>query len=232
MFLLPAIRALGQLDDRTFLAVVVRSVLCSLAAFLALAVLLSWAGHRAAESLGQTGAVGWLGWLGYAAGPIGAAVLAVVLFLPLASVIATLYVDRVARAVEERWYPWVPPAAPAPLHHQLWDGLALGLKVLALQVLALLLALFVPGAGLLLGWLITAWAIGRGLFVALAMRRMGRLEARLLCRRRLPAVLAQGGWIALLAMVPVLNLLAPVLGTAALVHVFHAGNRNDLVPAR
>ena len=34
--------------------------------------------------------------------------------------------------------------------------------------------------------------------------------------------MVQGGWMAALAVVPVLNLLAPVLGTAAMVHVLHA----------
>lgn len=224
----PLTRALSQLDDPVFLGVVLRSVGWTVLVFLILAEALSGGAHEAAVSWGPDPAAPhwidatWLGWLGYAAGPVGAGLLALVLFLPVACVIATMYIDRIAEAVERRWYPTVPPAAPAPLGQQLWDGLALGLKVLFLQLLTLMLSLLLPGVGLLLGWLIAAWAVGRGLFVSVAMRRMGRREARLLCRDRLGAVVVQGGWMAALAVVPFLNLLAPVLGTAALVHVLHA----------
>ncbi len=228
MLLTPLTRALSQLDDPVFLGVVLRSVGWTVLVFILLAELLSGGAHEAVLDFGPDPAAPhwidatWLGWFGYAAGPVGAALLALVLFLPLACVIATLYIDRVADVVERRWYPAVPPAAPAPLSQQLWDGLALGLKVLGLQLLALLLSLLLPGIGLLLGWLVAAWAVGRGLFVAVAMRRMGRREARLLCRHRMDSVLVQGGWMAALSVVPVLNLLAPVLGAAAMVHVLHA----------
>ena len=235
----PLIRALSQLDEPVFLGVVARSVGWTLLAFAGLAWALSLGAHEAVlEAVLTWGSApatppesdsGWLDWLGYAAGPVGAVLLAVLLFMPVACGIATLFVDRVADAVEQRWYPWMPPVAPAPLAHQVWDGLALGVKVLGLQVLALLLSLLLPGIGLLLGWVIAAWAVGRGLFVAVAMRRMGRQEARILCRQRLGSVLAQGGWMAALGVVPVLNLLAPVLGTAALVHVLHA---SGVAPAR
>ena len=219
----PLIRALAQLDDPLFVGVVLRSVAWSLGGFLSLAALLSWGLHAAAQTwVHNQSAAGWLGWLGYVAGPVGAALLALVLFLPVAAVIATLFIDRVADAVERRWYPGTPPVAPAPLLDQLWDGLDLGVKVLAMQLLALLLSLLMPGVVVALGWLVAAWAIGRGLFVAVAMRRMGRRDALLLCRHRLPSVLAQGGWMAALGLMPLLNLLAPVLGTAALVHVLHA----------
>lgn len=224
----PLIRALSQLEDPVFLGVLLRSVAWAVLAFLVLAEVLSWGAHEAVLDAVQAwgpadpSGAGWMGWLGYAAGPVGAALLAFLLFLPVACGIATLFVDRVADAVERSWYPAVPPVAPAPLAHQIWDGLELGLKVLGLQLLALLLSVLLPGIGLLLGWLVAAWAVGRGVFVSVAMRRMGRREALLLCRHRLPEVLAQGGWMVALGVVPVLNLLAPVLGTAALVHVLHA----------
>jgi hypothetical protein len=45
---------------------------------------------------------GWLDWVAGTAGGIGAAVLGLFLFVPLATGIATLFVDRVAEAVERR----------------------------------------------------------------------------------------------------------------------------------
>ncbi|CAH2600146.1 membrane protein of unknown function [Rhodovastum atsumiense] len=216
--LLPPIRAVSQLDDPVFLGVVLRSIAWAVLAFAAVAGLLAWAGHEAGQSWGPN----WAGWLGYAAGPVGGGLLALFLFLPVATVIASLFVDRVADAVEHRYYPAIPPARPAALSVQIWDGIALGARVLALQVVALLLSLLLPGIGLVLGWLIAAWAIGRGLFVAVAMRRMDRDTATALYRRQRGAVIVQGGLMAAMGVIPLLNLLAPVLGTAAMVHVLHA----------
>jgi CysZ protein len=118
----------------------------------------------------------------------------------------------------------LPPRHGAPLSVQAWDGVALGAQVLALQIVALLLALALPGIGLVLGWAIAGWAIGRGLFVAVAMRRMSRMEALRLYGRRRGAIFMQGGVLALASIVPLLNLLIPVLGVAALTHVLNQAN--------
>ena len=72
-----------------------------------------------------------------------------------------------------------------------------------------------------IGWAVAAFAVGRGLFVAVAMRRMDRPAALALYASRRPAVLAQGALVVAASLVPLLNLLAPVLGIAAMVHVLH-----------
>ena len=91
--------------------------------------------------------------------------------------------------------------------------------MLALNLIGLILAILLPGVGALLAWAIAAWALGRGLFVAVAMRRLGLAEARAAYRGRRGAVLIQGAALALLAAVPVANLLVPILGAAAMEHV-------------
>jgi CysZ protein len=78
-----------------------------------------------------------------------------------------------------------------------------------------------PGVGLLLGWVVTGWAIGRGLFVGVAMRRMQRPAALDLYARRWLQTLVPGICLALASTLPPLNLLVPVIGIAAMVHVFH-----------
>ncbi len=215
MLLSPISRAVAQLQDPVFLGVVWRSLLLSAAGFLALLAGSVWGiNHVLARP-------GWLGWLASAAGGIGAALLALWLFVPVALLISTLYMDRVAAAVDRRFYPDLPVPLGAPLAVQAWDGLALGAQVLALQVVALLLAVLLPGVGFALGWLVAGWAIGRGLFMGVAMRRMGRAEAlRTYAARRMP-VLAQGIALAVAGSVPGLNLLVPVVGTAAMVHVLN-----------
>ena len=95
----------------------------------------------------------------------------------------------------------------------------LGLQLVPLQLLTLVLTLVLPGVGLVLGLCITGWALGRGLFVAVAMRRMGRQAAVVLFTARRGAVLLPGIALAGLGLVPLANLLVPVLGIAAMVHV-------------
>ncbi|MBV9247774.1 MAG: EI24 domain-containing protein [Acetobacteraceae bacterium] len=209
----PLVRAIGQLDDAVFLGVVARSLAWSVVCFAALYLGALWAVHHWLQLHGT------LGWIADVFTSVGAVLLAFWLFLPVAAVIGTFYLDRIAAAVEMRWYPALPPAQGAPLRAQIWDGLSLGLRILLLNVLALLLAVLIPGLGLVLGWLIAAYAIGRGLFVAVAMRRISRPDAEALYRRARLAVLSQGGFMALAAYLPILNLLIPVLGTAAMVHV-------------
>ena len=225
---LPLVRALRQLDDPVFAGVLLRSVLWSAAGFALLCWGAAWGVHHWLAGHGPGPGGAWHGtwsWLGGVAATLLAAAAAVFLFQPVAVVIATLYLERVARAVDRAWYPALPEPRGAALAAQAWDGLAIGAAVLALNVVALLLALLLPGVGLLLGWAVAAWAIGRGLFVAVAMRRMGRAAAQAAYERRRGAVLLQGAALAAAAAVPGLNLLVPVIGVAAMVHVLEGGRK-------
>lgn len=222
----PLLAAAAQLDDPVFTGVVWRSVLLSAAVFLTLA----WVGVWGVEWL--AGLQGWWGWLASILGGLASAVLALWLFVPAAVVIATFYIERVAAAVDRRYYPWLPEPRGASFAVQTWDGVALGARVLLLQVVALALAVLLPGLGLVLGWLIAGWGIGRGLFVAVAMRRMSRPEAQGLYARRRLGVVGQGVLLALAGTVPFLNLLVPVLGAAAMVHVLNRSLTASLARSR
>ena len=213
----PLARAVAQLDDPVFLGVLWRSVVLSGLAFF----LLGWGSAWGLVHLLPSGyQAGWWGWLAGIAGTLAAGLLAVWLFVPVAILVATLFVERVSAAVERRWYPALPLARGAALDVQLWDGLVLGAQVVVLQLVAFVLTPLL-GAGLVLGLAVAAWAIGRGLFVAVAMRRMGRPAALALYSRRRGPVLGQGLLLALAGTVPFLNLLVPVLGVAMMVHLLH-----------
>ena len=211
----PLLRALGQLDDPAFLAVLGRSLVLAALCFALLLGASAWGVHAALAGHA------WLAWIGSVAGAAIACLLGLWLFLPAAVLIAALLTERVAEAVERRWYPGLPRPRGASLAAQAWDGLSIAAWVLPCSLLALLLALLLPGPGWLLGWAITAWSVGRGLFVAVAMRRMDREAARATYRRHRGAVLLLGLLLAVAGSVPGLNLLVPVVGAAAMVHVLH-----------
>jgi CysZ protein len=225
-FLLPVTRAIGQLDDPAVMGVLLRSVAWSIACFVALHAGSIWIIHRVLELHG------WLAWGADILGSVAASLLALWLFLPVAAAIGTMYIDRIALSVERRFYPWLPLPDGASILEQAWDGVAVALRVLALNIVALLLAFLLPGIGLILGWMIAAYAIGRGLFVAVAMRRMSRMMAEALYRANRGIILTQGAVLALAAYVPVMNLLIPIIGVAAMVHILDMAVAAAEMPSR
>ncbi len=209
----PLLRAIAQLNDSAFLGVVWRSLALSVASF---AGLLAGSVWLLEQWMGQGG---WIGWVAGSLFGLGVLALSIWLFVPVALLIATFYVDRIASAVERRFYPALPPASGAPLAEQGWDGVVLAAQILVWQLVTLVLSVALPGVGLVLGYAVTGWAIGRGLFVAVAMRRMTRPEALAAYRARRLPVVVPGVLLALLSLLPPLNLLVPVVGIATMVHV-------------
>jgi CysZ protein len=212
----PISLAISQLDDPAFRGVVLRSAGWALAAFAALHFIAAWLVANVLQWHGI------LAWAGYLAGGVLVSVLTLWLFLPIATAIGAMYVERIAIAVESRFYPWLQPASGASVLAQSLDGVAVGLRVLVLNIIGLALTILLPGIGFIPGWAIGAYAIGRGLFVAVAMRRVPRPEAERLYRANRGPILLQGAVLALGTYVPVANLLIPVIATAAMVHAFDA----------
>lgn len=218
----PLARSLAQITDPVFIGVLLWSLLWSGLTFAGLHLAVVWMVHHVLALQG------WLAWLGDILGTIGASLLCLWLFLPLAALIATLFIDRVARAVERRHYPVLPPAPGSTLINDIRDGLGLAWRILLLSLVALVLALVVPGLGLILAWAIGAYAIGRGLFMTVALRRFDRRHAEALYAANRGVVLTQGGILALAAYLPGLNLLIPVIGTAVMVHVLDAISQHPI----
>ena len=204
-----------QLGDRAFLWPLLGGLLGALAVFAGLAGLAAW-------GLGAlAGGTGWLAGLVATAGGVLTLGLAIWLFVPVMLAISGLFVDVVAAAVERRFYPGLPPAAGAGLLAQGGFNLWLGLKAGLASLLALPLALLFPPLGAVAFLVIGAVGLGHGLFEGVAPRRMGLAAARAARRQQEGAVLGLGGLLALLSLVPGLNLLVPVLGTAAMTHLLH-----------
>ena len=104
-------------------------------------------------------------------------------------------------------------------------GLRFGLRLLFLQVLLLPL-LFVPVLGFVLALVASAYALGAGLSQQTALLRTDMAGARAAWRARRFSGWALGLVLAAMALVPVLNLLVPVLGTAASVHLLRRSTGN------
>lgn len=145
--------------------------------------------------------------------------LSVALMVPVSSAFTALFLEDVARTVEARHYPRLPPARRiAP-----WDALVKNFNLLALLLGANVGALFVADAlgpfSPLLFLVLNGVLLGREYFVLAAMRRLEVGPARRLHLRHIwPASLAGLAMMALL-LVPVVNLVVPVVAAGAFTHI-------------
>ena len=207
-------RAFGELGNPRVRGVVWISIALTVA-FLALLVFLVTFG------LDQIELQAWP-WLATAidvVGALGAVVLAIFLFPAVIGVVSGMFLERVADAVEKRHYPHLPPAREQGLGEVLSTTLVFLLAIVVLNLVALLLSWILPIA-LPIFLLLNGYLLGREYFELVALRRLSPVEARDMRRRHRGRILVSGVAIAVLLMIPLVNLLAPILATAFMVNEF------------
>ncbi|MCA3427099.1 MAG: EI24 domain-containing protein [Roseomonas sp.] len=209
--------AFRQIGDPAFRLPLILGVLGAALAVAGLIGLAAWLAGWAAA-----GGPEWLSWITQAGGAAAGVFLGWWLFLPVALGIAAQFTDSVAGAVERRHYPGLVAPSGASALAQAGYGVWFGVKLLALQLLLLPL-FFIPFLGALLALLISAHGLGAGLLREVALRRMNLAHSRIAWQR-----LRWQGWmlglaLALMAMVPVLNLFVPIIGIAAAAHLLIRG---------
>jgi CysZ protein len=207
-----------------------RQVVASALGLSLLGLALLWAG--VATVLADTVLFGWplLDWLVDLAGGVAMLALSWVLFAPVATFVMSFFLDRVAATVEARDYPGVVPSRPPPWRRFAGSALRLGLLSLVLNLLALPLYAFVPGINAVLFLALNGYLFGRGYFEAVALRSLDATAVKLLRRRFAGRIFLGGVAITGLFWVPLLNLVAPVVATAFMVHVFQALPRAAPLP--
>ena len=175
--------------------------------------------------------------IGSAAGILSGAALIVglsFLIAPITTMVAGLFLDAAAEAIERERYPADRPGIAMGLGESIVQTLRFTGLVIAVNVLALLL-LLVPGVNLVAFFVGNGYLIGREYFEFAAARYVGQAEARRLRIAYGGRVFATGLIVAGVLAVPVLNLITPLFATAAMVHLAKAalGSRpSGEVPAR
>jgi len=147
--------------------------------------------------------------------------LSVFLMVPVASAFTGLFLEDVAKAVEDRHYPQLPAVPRLPFHEALLDSLNfLGVLVAANLMAAVLYVFFIPAAPFIF-WGLNGYLLGREYFQLVAMRRVGRVAAKAAFQRNLPSIWVAGTLMAIPLTMPLLNLLVPILGAATFTHLYH-----------
>ena len=209
--------AVRQLGDPRLRAVIWQSLALSLVLQIAIGVLAWWClQHFVHYDIGWVnGLIQWLG---------GAAVVVVALLLFPASfgIVVSIFMERIADIVEGEYYPQLGPARGISVWTGIWTGLVFLIAVIALNLVMLpfyILAIFVAGLGAVLFYAINGWLTGRMYYEQVALRRRDPGDVKAWRKANLWPLWMTGVAIVFLGTIPVLNLIVPVLGTAAMVHV-------------
>lgn len=209
--------AVGQLGDPRLRSVIWQSLLLSLVLQIAIGVLAWWALQSFA-----TFQWNWVNetirWLGGGA----VTVLALMLFPASFGIVISIFMERIADIVETEHYPHLGKARGISIWTGIWTGVVFLLAVVALNLVMLplyLVALFVAGLGAVLFYGVNGWLTARLYYEQVALRRLSPAETKAWRRANAGVLWITGITIVFLGTIPILNLIVPVLGTAAMVHV-------------
>jgi uncharacterized protein involved in cysteine biosynthesis len=222
-------KALGQIGDPRFKRVILFGLAGSIAVFFGLGLVI-WFAVAAVPwaSLPIIGdAAQWLGEWFDVLGGIGLAgligLLTYFLFPPVMTAIVGLFLEDICEAVEGKHYPRLGQARGQTVTEAVFSGIRfLGIVVLINLIAfpAYITLLIVLGAGAALYYAVNGYLVGREFYEVVALRRLKPHRAEQLRRRHKGRITLFGILFVFLMTVPILNLIAPVLAAAAMVHFF------------
>jgi uncharacterized protein involved in cysteine biosynthesis len=214
-------KAFEQFPDPPFRSVVWQSLGYSLCVYAALVALASY-------GLGYVNVfdIGWVDTALQVLGGVAAFVLGLILFPGIVSAVVGLFLERIARAVEARYYPDLPPAPGQPVVTEAWASIRLAILSLVLNILVLPLY-FVPVLNVFVFYGLNGYLLGREYFELAALRRLDGARSRAMRRRHRFGVLVAGVVITILLTIPVINCVLPVVAAAFMVHEFERLKRRD-----
>ncbi|MFT4843400.1 MAG: CysZ protein [Planctomycetota bacterium] len=208
--------AVGQMFSGPILGVLGACTMLSIACFVGLWFGIDWAIETWLE-----GSDGFLAGLASGGGGfVAALVLAYFLFPVVATAFISLFLERIAKTVENQHYPHLPPAKGLPLLPSLAVTARFVILMIAANVLLLAL-LFFPPVYAVAWFVVNGWLIGREYLELVAMRRISVRGTDRLRKRHGTESLVTGVVLAVLLPIPIFNMVLPVFATCVMVHRFH-----------
>ncbi|WP_374381046.1 EI24 domain-containing protein [Dongia sp.] len=214
--------AFGQLSDPRIQKLILISILFAVATF---------AGLYFAADYAFSAFFNVDGWLGALLSGAGTFLFAWFTFPIVMATFAALFADQVIDAVMARHYPGRAMPFKVSILEMVLDGLKLAGIAFVANVLTLPL-LFFPPVYACVAYGVNGYLLGREYYEMPAFRRLPRAEAKALFERRRAKFVLAGVGIAFLGTIPFLNLIAPVIGIAFMVHIFESVVNLEPRPAR
>lgn len=217
-----AASALAQMFDRKFQSVLWLGVAGTITLFVILMLALQWAvGYL------PTFGLSWLQDMVRILSGFALTIAFIFMGAPVAQIFASIFIDRVADAVEEKYYPNVKRDEGATFTELLIAGMSFAGVSLILNLLAFPLQVASIGLGTVVVLLINGYLTGRTFFELAALRHMDRPAASALRRRHRVRLFIGGALISFLAMIPILNFFVPLFGAAMMTHEYNKMVRSD-----
>ena len=217
--------AFQQMTAPVFRRVLIRALGLAALSFVGLALAVQWA-------LVQYGLVDtpWIGTAIQFLGGFATLALAWVLFPAVSTMMVELFVEDVTAATEVAHYPDDPPGQSPDFISGLISSVcfvtvAIGVNVLAIPIYLFLL-LFPPLVPVAF-YGINGYLLGREYFELAAHRHLDATQARTLRHENRWRIWTAGAGIAFLFTIPFVNLAAPVIAAAAMVHIFKSVSPDD-----
>lgn len=145
----------------------------------------------------------------------------VFLGVPVAQIFASIFLDRVASAVEAKSYAGAKYGPGASVLAMAWAGLIFSGISIVLNLLAIPLTLASFGIGAAVMFFVNGYLAGRTFFELAALRHMQPADARALRRRHRLRLFIGGALVSLLSMIPILNFFVPLFAAAMMTHEFN-----------
>ncbi|MEQ9566239.1 MAG: EI24 domain-containing protein, partial [Pseudomonadales bacterium] len=148
---------------------------------------------------------------------IGLTLLVLLLFPAATVLISSLLLDQIADAVEDKYYPTLPDTRPQPISEALIGGLKFALTALALNILILPLLLAGP-LYVIAFYTMNGYLLSREYFELVAARRYDARTVEAIRKSRQKKLWVAGIGLTFLMTIPFVNLVAPIIATAFMVH--------------
>jgi uncharacterized protein involved in cysteine biosynthesis len=213
-------KGVSQLNDAATRKVLWLATAAAVAAFAAL-----WAGVGYLLTATKFFDIGWLDVAVDLLGGLATLVLTWFLFPGVVAAVIGFFLEDIADAVEARHYPDLPAAKKLTLAGTVVTTLSYLAAALLLNLLTLAF-LVVPPVFPFVFYAVNGYLLSREFFELVALRRLAPDEARALRKARRWQLFFAGVTMAVLLTVPLVNLLAPVVATAAMVHLFEGWRRS------
>jgi uncharacterized protein involved in cysteine biosynthesis len=218
-------KSFGQLDDPRLQRILLWSVGLALGVLLGLGVL-AWFLVTRLDLFSWP----WLETLFEWGSGLAIAILMILLFPAAVSATIGLFLESVAEAVEGRHYPGLAPPRAQSIREAIGAGLKFALVAILLNLAVLplyIVGIFLPPLNLFVFYGLNGYLLGREYYETVALRRLDAKLAGEVRRRNSGRIFLSGVAITVLLTVPILNLIAPVIATAFMVHIFESIRRGE-----
>ncbi len=191
----------------------------------AIAIVLVWIGVGRFLAESRLVDISWLDTGLRLLGGVATVALSWLLYPAVVTLVMGFFLDGVIADLERAHYPGLPPTRKLGMAEIAWSAVSLTLLMIVANLLLLPFYLFWPGVNLVLFYSVNGYLLGRQYFDLVAMRRFNRAGRRSLWRREWGRLVVAGMAIAFLLSLPLVNLVAPLLACAFLVHLLVPASR-------